>query len=164
MVLLVALAALVIADAGATRQLAWLGGGMAAVFLAVGLLAESTAAVHAAIALLGAVFLLRQDTRLLLAAPYGACLLLIDDLADQAIGLRAVSQIGPAVIGARTGATLVVAGIGACAAAAAALAVTAAPGRSVAGTAVGAVAVVAALAPIVRLARRRYAADDLDEQ
>lgn len=152
-----------IADAGAARQLAWLGGGLAAVFLAAGLLAGWPASVHASIALLGAVFLLRQDTRLLLAPPYGAGLLLIDDLADQAIELRSVSQIGPAAIGARTGATLVVAAVGACAAAAAALAVTAAPGRSVVGTALGALAMVAAFAAIARLARRRYAAHDLDE-
>ena len=154
------LAALVIADAGEASQLAWLGAGLAALFLAAGLVAGSVTAVHAAIALLGTIFLLRHDTRLLLAPAYGAGLLLIDDLAAQSIELRGVSQIGPAVIGARTGAALAVAAIGACAAAAAALAVTAAPGRSVTVTALGALAAVAAFAAIVRSARRRYGASD----
>jgi len=157
---LVGLASLVIADAGEASQLAWLGAGLAALFLAVGLVAGSVTAVHTAIALLGTMFLLRHDTRLLLAPPYGAGLLLIDDLAAQTIELRGVSQIGPAVIGARTGAALAVAAISACAAAAAALAVTAAPGRSVTVTALGALAAVAAFAAIVRSARRRYRASD----
>ena len=118
---------------------------------------------HAAIVLLGAIFLLRQDVRLLLAPTYGAGLLLIEDLAGQTIELSGVSQIGLAVISARTGAALVVAAIGACASAAAALAVTAAPGRSVAVTAVGALAAVAAFAAIVRPVRRRYRASDAGE-
>ena len=91
---------------------------MAALWLAVGLVAGSSTAVHAAVALLGAIFLLRQDTRLLLAPPYGAGLLLIDDLAAQTIELRGVSQMGLAVIGARTGTALALAAIGACASAA----------------------------------------------
>jgi hypothetical protein len=152
----VSLAALVIADAGPESQLAWLGAGLAALLLAAGLVGESVTAVHAAIALLGTVFLLRHDTRLLLAPAYGAGLLLIEDLAAQSIELSGVRQTGLAVIGARTGAALVLAAIGACAAAAAALAVTAAPGRSVALTALGALAAVAALAAIVRPIRRRY--------
>jgi hypothetical protein len=150
----------VISDAGSVSQLAWLGAGLAALFLAVGLVGGSVTAVHAAIALLGTIFLLRQDARLLLAPAYGAGLLLIDDLAAQSIELSGVSQIGLAVIGARTGAALVVAAIGACASAAAALAVTAAPGRSVTVTALGALAAVGALAAIVRPARRRYGATD----
>ena len=92
--MLVGLASLVIADAGEASQLAWLGAGLAALFLAVGLVAGSVTAVHAAIALLGTIFLLRHDTRLLLAPAYGAGLLLIDDLAAQSIELRGVSQIG----------------------------------------------------------------------
>ncbi len=155
-VLLVSLAALVTADAGSASQLAWLGAGVAALLLTVGLVGESFTAVHAAIAVLGTMFLLRHDTRLLLAPAYGAGLLLIDDLAAQSIELSGVSQIGLAVIGARTGAALLVAAIGACASAAAALAVTAAPGRSVALTALGAVAAVAAFAAIVGPVRRRY--------
>jgi hypothetical protein len=146
----------VLADAGSASQLAWLGAGLAAVFLGVGLLGESFTAVHAAIALLGTIFLLRHDTRLLLAPAYGAGLLLIDDLAAQTIELSGMGQMELSVIGARTGATFVVAAIGACAAAAAALAVTAAPGRSVAVTALGALAAVVALVAVVRPARRRY--------
>lgn len=161
--LAVGLAALVIADAGPASQLAWVGAGLAALFLAAGLAGGSFAAVHAAIAVLGAMFLLRHDTRLLLAPPYGAGLLLIDDLAAQTIELGAVTRVGIATIGARTTTVLAAAAIGACASAAAALAVTAAPARSVAVTALGALGVVAAFAALVRLARRRYG-DDVDER
>jgi hypothetical protein len=155
-VLLASLAALVIADAGTDSQLAWLGAGLAALFLAVGVASGSSTSAHAAIALLGTIFLLRHDNRLLLAPVYGAGLLLIDDLAAQTIELSGVSRMGRAVIGARTGAAFVVAAIGACASAAAALAVSAAPGRSVTLTALGALAAVAAFAAIARLARRRF--------
>lgn len=154
------LAALVISDAGSASQLAWLGGGLAALFLAVGLVGGSVTAVHAAIALVGTIFLLRQDARLLLAPAYGAGLLLIEDLAAQSIELSSVSQIAAAVIGARTGGALAVAAIAACTSAAAALAVTAAPGRSVTVTALGALAAVAAFAAIVWSARRRYGESD----
>ncbi len=153
---MVSLAALVTADAGPAIQLAWLGTGVALLLLTVGLVGESVTAVHAAIAVLGTMFLLRHDTRLLLAPAYGAGLLLIDDLAAQSIELSGVSRIAVAVIGARTGAALSVAAIGACASAAAALAVTAAPGRSVDLTALGGLAAVAAFAAIVGPVRRRY--------
>jgi hypothetical protein len=159
----VSLVALVISDAGEASPLAWLGAGLAALFLAVGMIGGSFTAVHAAIALLGTIFLVRHDARLLLAPPYGAGLLLIDDLAAQSIELNGVDQVGLAVIGARTGAALVLAAIGACAAAAAALAVTAAPGRSVALTALGALAAVAAFAAIVGPVRRRYGTADTVE-
>jgi len=158
MLLLVALAALVIADAGAASQPAWLGAGTAALLLAVGMRAQSPAPVHAAVAVLGTIFLLRHDTRLLLASPYGAGLLLMDDLAIRTMELSGVGQIAPDVIVARAGATVAVAAIGACVSAVAALAVTAAPPRSVALTAVGALAAAAAFAAIVWLARRRFGA------
>lgn len=157
------LAALVIADSGEASQLAWLGAGVAALFLAAGVIGGSFTAVHAAIALLGTIFLLRHDTRLLLAPAYGAGLLLIDDLAAQTIELRGVSRIAPELLGARTGAVLVVAAIGACASGAAALAVTAAPGRSVTMTALGSLAVAAAFAAIVRPVRRRYGRPEDEE-
>jgi hypothetical protein len=157
------LVVLVCADAGGHSGLAWLGAGAAALALGVGMLAGSPGAVHVAVALLGAIFVLRQDTRLLLAAPYGAGLLLMDDLAIQAVELRAVGLITVDVIGARTAAAFVAATVGAWAAAAAAFTVTAAPGRSVALTALGAVAAVAAFALIVRLARRRYGTPPADE-
>lgn len=150
------LAALVIADAGTGSQLAWLGAGLAALLLAVGVMSGSITAVHAAIALLGTIFLLRHDVRLLLAPPYAAGLLLIEDLAAQTIELRPVDQIGLAVIGTRVGAVLAVAAIGACASAAASLALTVGPGRSVTVTALGALAAVATFVAIVRPARRRY--------
>jgi hypothetical protein len=154
--LLAALAALVLADAGSESELAWLGAGTAALSLTAGMLVSSTTAVHAAVALLGGIFLLRQESRLLLASPYGAGLLLMEDLAVQAIELRGGGRVAVDVIAARTAAVLAIATLGACAAAAAALAVTAASDRSVAMTALGAMAAVAALAAIVRLARRRY--------
>jgi hypothetical protein len=124
--------------------------------------AGSFTAVHAAIALLGAIFLLRQDTRLLLAPPYGAGLLLIDDLAAQTIELRGVSLVDLAMIGSRTAAVLAVAAIGACASAAAAIAVSDAPGHSVVLTALGALAAVVAFAAIVRPTRRRYGVSRVD--
>ena len=81
MLLLVALAALVIAEAGAASELAWLGAATAALLLATGMARRSPAARPWGGGLLGAIFLLRHDTRLLLAPPYGAGLLLMDDLA-----------------------------------------------------------------------------------
>jgi hypothetical protein len=150
------LAALVITDAGAASQLAWLGAGTAALLLVAGIVAESPAPVHAAVALLAVIFLVRQDARLLLAPPYGAGLLLIDDLAIRTMELSGVGQIAPEVIFARVGATLVVAAIGACLSAVAALAVTAALPRTVALTAVGALAAVAAFVAIVLPVRRRF--------
>lgn len=153
-----ALAALVISDAGTASQLAWLGAGAAAVALVVGMVAQSPSPVHGAVALLGAIFLLRRDTRLVLAPAYGGGLLLLEDLAIQAIELRAVDRIRLEVPGARTAATLAAAAVGAVAAAVAALAVTAAPGRSVGLTALGAAAAVGAFAAITRSARRRFRA------
>ena len=127
-----ALATLVIADAGAASQLAWLGAGTAALLLVVGIAAQSPTPVHAAVAVLGLIFLLRHDSRLLLAPPYGAGLLLTDDLSIRTIELGGVGQIAPDVIVARVGATLAVAAIGAGLSAVAALAVTAALPRTVA--------------------------------
>ena len=145
-----------ITDAGAASQLAWLGAAIAALLLAAGIVAQSPAPVHAAVALLGLIFLVRHDSRLLLAPPYGAGLLLIDDLAIRTMELSGVGQIAPEVIFARVGATLAVAAVGACLSAAAALAVTAALPRTVALTAVGALAAVAAFVAIVLPVRRRF--------
>jgi hypothetical protein len=159
---LAALSALVVADAGSASQLAWLGAGAAAVLLALGMLAGSPGAVHTAVLLLGGIFLARQDVRLLLAPPYGAGLLLLEALAIQTIELRGVALVAPDAIGARTAATLVAALLGAWVAAVAALVVTAAPGRSLALTAVGAIAAVAIFAAIVRVARGRYRPSEED--
>ncbi|HYB31613.1 MAG TPA: hypothetical protein VEF89_33830 [Solirubrobacteraceae bacterium] len=156
MALLASLAALVLTDAGGTSQVAWLGAGLAAVLLAAGMAVEAPAPVHLAVALLGVTFLVRHDTRLLLAPVYGAGLLLMDDLAIRTMELSGVSRIAPGVIGARVGATLAVAAAGACAAAVAALAVTGGPARSVALTALGALITVVAVGAIVRVARRRF--------
>jgi hypothetical protein len=156
MALLVSLAALVLADAGGTSQVAWLGAGLAAVLLAAGMAAQSPAPVHLAVAVLGVTFLVRHDTRLLLAPVYGAGLLVMDDLAIRTMELSGVSRIAPEVIGARVAATLAAAAAGVCAAAVAALAVTGGPARSVALTALGALIAVVAVGAIVREARRRY--------
>jgi hypothetical protein len=153
---LVGLTALVIADAGAASQLAWLGAGTAALLLAAGMVLESPAPVHAAVAVLGVMFLTRHDSRLLLAPPYGAGLLLMDDLAIRTIELVGVDRIAPDVIVTRLGATLAMAAIGACLSAVAALAVTAGLSRTVALTAAGALAAVAAFIALVLLARRRF--------
>jgi hypothetical protein len=131
---------------------------LAAALVLIGILARSSTAVHAAVLVLGVIFLARQDTRLLLAPAYGAGLLLVADLATQTIELSDVSQVALEVVGVRTAAALVAAMVGACLAAVAALAQTAAPGRSVAVTALGALAVVGALVVIVSSARRRYGA------
>jgi len=146
----------VITNAGAANQLAWLGAGTAAMLLAAGMVAQSPAPVHAAVAVLGLMFLLRHDARLLLAPVYGAGLLLMEDLAVRTIELSGVGEIAPRVIVARVGATLAVAAVGACLSALAALAVTAAVPRSVLLTAVGALAAVAAFVAIVFFVRRRF--------
>ena len=151
-----ALAALVLPNAGPTSELAWLAVGVAALLVAVGIVAASPAPVHAAVAVLGVIFLARHDLRLLLAPLYGAGLLVMEDLAIQTIELRGVERIALDAIGARTAARLTAVAAGAGVSAVAALAVTAAPGRSVALTALGGIAAVAAFAGIAYLPRRRY--------
>jgi hypothetical protein len=154
--LLTGLSALVVTDPGSASELVWLGAGVAAVLIVVGMMGGWPGPIHVSVALLGVIFLARQDARLLLAAPYGAGLLFMEGLAVQATELRWVTWIAAGAIGARAAATLLAAAVGACGAAAAALAVTAAPGRSVGLTAVAAVVAVLAFAGIVRVARRRY--------
>ncbi|HTU85316.1 MAG TPA: hypothetical protein VMF57_07050 [Solirubrobacteraceae bacterium] len=156
LMILVGLVALVVTDAGSASELAWLGAGTAAALLAAGMAAGSPGPVHAAVLLLGAIFLARHDLRLLLAPLYGAGLLQLEALATRTIELRGVALIAPEAIWSRTAATLLVAAVGACVAAAAALVVTVGPGRSVALTAAGAIAAVGAFAAIARFARGRY--------
>jgi hypothetical protein len=133
---------------------------VAVLLVALGAAVRSATPVHAAVALLGALLLLRHDLRLLLAPAYGAGLVLVEELATRSIELAAVRWVEPRAITARAAAALATTAVGGCAAAVAALAVTAAPGRSVALTAVAAVAVVAVFAAIARRARRlRVAAE-----
>lgn len=113
---------------------------------------------HCAVALLGAMLLLRQDDRLLLAPLYGAGLLLSEELGSRSTELRDTRHIGPDVIRVRVTALLAVAALGACASVAAAVAVTVAPGRSLTLTAMGAIAIVATFAALAGLARRRQRA------
>jgi len=156
LIVLAGLSALVLPDAGRAAGLAWLGAGAAALLLAAGMAVASPTPVHAAVFLLGAIFLARRDSRLLLAPLYGAGLLVMADLAIQTIELRVVERIAPEAIATRTGAALALAAVGACASVAAAIAVNAAPGRSVALTALGALVAVTAFAAIARLARGQY--------
>jgi hypothetical protein len=146
-------------DAGSGSEFAWVGAGAAAVLLAGGIAGGWPGLVHAAVALLSAIFLLRQHTRLLVAPLYAAGLLMIEGLGGQAVDLRAVSWVAADAVGARTLTTLLAAAVGACCAAAVALTVTVAPGRSVGLTALAAVTAVLVFAAIVRVAQRRYKPD-----
>ena len=150
------LGALSASDAGASSKLAWLGAGAAGVLVALGSAVRSPTPVHCAVALLGALLLARQDSRLLLAPLYGAGLLLVEELTYRSTELAGLTMIAAGVLRARAAAVLALTGAGACAAAGAALAVTAAPGRSVVVTAVGTVTVAAAFGAITRDARRRF--------
>jgi hypothetical protein len=127
--------------------------------LTIGVVVASPASVQSAVALLAAVLLLRHHERLLLAPLYGACLLMVGELAQRSFELRGSERLGPGVIGTRVGAALLLAALGAGAGALAAIAVTIAPARSVGITAVGTAAVVAAFALIVVLARSQIASD-----
>lgn len=144
-------------DAHAASALAWAATALAVLLVAVGALARSAAPVHVAVALLGALLLLRHDLRLLLAPAYGGGLLVIEELATRSIELAGVRMLGRGVMGARAAAAGATAALGACAGALAALAVTGAPERSLALTAVGAAAIVVAFGAIGRLGRRTRA-------
>ena len=93
-------------DAGASRPLAWVGTGAAAFLVTLGPGFRSPTPVHCGVALLGAMLLLRQDARLMLAPLYGAGLLLVEELAWRSIELRDIEAIGPGVITARVTAVL----------------------------------------------------------
>ncbi len=123
--------------------------------LGVGLWRGPSAVIQVSLALMGSLLLLRRSEHLLLAPVYGACLLLVGELARRSLELRGPARVGAGVIGARLVAAGLLAAVGACAAAIAAIAVTIAPGRSIALTALGSLATVAAFAVIVVLARRR---------
>jgi hypothetical protein len=149
-----ALGVLVATDAGEGAGLAWSGTGLTLGVLVLGLVTGSTAAVQISIVILGSVLLLRVDNRLLLAPLYGGGLLVVSELGQSSIELARVSRFAAGAVAARLGWMLAVAGGGACAAGLAALAVLAAPARSVAVTAAGAAAVLAATGTVVWLARR----------
>lgn len=143
-------------DAGASAKLAWVGTAAAVLLVVIGMLIRSSAPVHLAVVLLGALLLLRHDARLLLAPVYGAGLLLVAELGSRSIELRRVRTVGPGVLGARALAVSAIAGLGVFASACAAAAVTAAPARSVALTGMAAVAIVAIYGMIAWRTRRRY--------
>lgn len=154
LVLIAALGAIVAGDAGRSTTLAWTGAGLAALLLVYGLAAKSTAPVQCGVAVLGAILLLRQTDRLLLAPLYGAGLLLVAELGARSIELSAVSRVDARAIATRLGALTAVAALGACAAVCAAIAVTTGPGRSLVLTAAGALAVGGVCAGLALVARR----------
>lgn len=127
---------------------------MALALLAIGLMASASGPVHASLALLGAILLLRRDGALVLAPVYGAGLLLAGELAQRCAELQGGQRLGPGVARMRLVAILSLAALGACVSAVAALAVTVAPSRSIATSAAATVAVAAIFAAIVLLARR----------
>jgi len=144
-------------DAGAAAGLAWYATAVSAVILAIGLVVASSSTVQVSVGLLGSLLLLRHQERLLLAPVYGACLLLLGELAQRSLELRGQERVGVGVVRMRLAAVLVVAALGSCGAAMAAIAVTIAPtSRSVGFTAVGTVAVLTAFAAIVAVARRQH--------
>lgn len=147
------LGALSASDARSAAALAWYGTAAAVAALAIALALGAPSGVQAALVPLAALLLLRHDERLLLAPLYGACLLLVGELGQRSIELRRQAWIGPGVIASRLLTVLVVTAVGGCAAALAAIAVTFAPARSVIFTAVGAIAVVAAVGLITWFAR-----------
>jgi hypothetical protein len=102
---LAGLAALVVRHAGSAAELAWPAIGVAALLLAAGMVAASPGPVRGAVALVGAIFLVRHDMRLLLAPPYGGGPLVMAGLATRTIELRDVERIAADAIGARIAAT-----------------------------------------------------------
>jgi len=154
--LAIALGALDATDAGGLAGTAWAGAALAAVLVASGAVARASAPVHLGLALLGALLLLRQDSRLVLAPLYGSGLLLVAEFASRSGELREAGLVDAGAVVARGIAILAVAAVGVCAAAAAAAVVTAAPERSVALTAVAAVLALATFALIALHARRAY--------
>jgi hypothetical protein len=158
------LGALVATDARGAAGVAWDGTAVAIVILIVGLLTASVVAVQSSIALLAALLVLRHQDRLLVAPLYGACLLVVGELAQRAFELRGQARIGPGAIWLRLGAVLLLAAVGACAAALAAIAVTIAPSRSIGFTAAGAAAVLAAFALVVVIARQRSPENPGDDE
>jgi hypothetical protein len=151
----VGLGALAALDAGRHAELARIGVAVSVATLALGIGAGSSTPIHVSVALLAAMLLLRRTDRLLLAPLYGAGLLLAAELAHRSAELRGQRLISGGALAARLAATLLAVGLGGAASAIVALAVTIAPGRSVALTAVGTVAVLAAFASVWLLARRR---------
>jgi hypothetical protein len=126
-----------------------------ATILGVGLLARSSGAIQCSLVVIVALLLLRRDYRLLLAPLYGACLLMAGELAQRSIELRRQTRVERGVVGSRLMAVAVLAAVGGCAGALAAIAVTIAPDRSTVLSAAATIAVLAALATIVLLARAR---------
>jgi hypothetical protein len=153
---------LVATDAGAFTKLAWSTTVVAVVLVVIGSLVRSSAPIHLAVVLLGAVFLTRHDARLLLAPVYGAGLLLVAELGWRSIELRDLGRLGPGVQAARALAVCAVAGLGACVSAAAAAAVTSGQARTVALTAVAAASIVLIFATTVWRTRRAYPVTGVD--
>jgi hypothetical protein len=123
--------------------------------LTIGLLTSWPGPVTCSLAVVGVLLLLRHHDRLVLAPVYGACLLLVGELAQRSAEIRGLERIGPDVLWSRLVAMLAAAAAGATAAAIVAIAVTTGPPRSVAVTAAGTSCLIAGLAVIAVLARQR---------
>lgn len=159
-----AVGALAAADARTATVVAWAGVALSVLILVLGLLIAWSGTVHCSLAVLAALLLLRDQDRLVLAPLYGACLLIVGELAQRSIELRGRAWIGPGVIGSRLAALTLLAALGACAAAVGSVAVRVAPARSVGFTAIGTIAAVAAVAVIVLVARRRVQDNARDDR
>jgi hypothetical protein len=141
-------------DAGSAAGVAWYGVAISIALLVVGLGVGVDAPVLAAVAVLGALLLLRRDARLVVAPLYGAGLVMLLELVRTCRELGHIELVADGTVRARLTTVLAVAGVGAGAAGVTALAVTGAPDRSVIATAAGTLAVILMFAGIVRLARR----------
>lgn len=150
----VALALLVVSDAGSASGLVWYGAGVALALLAFGLAAGWDTGVHGSLAILGLLLLARTDDRLVLAPAYGAALLAVSELADMCAQLQRVDHVDLAALRTRLLTIAVAAGLGACAAALVAAAVTAGAPRTVATSAAATVAVAVIYAGLAVMARR----------
>ncbi len=148
-----ALTALVAVDAGDALGLALTLAGLSELGLVLAVATGWSPGVPAALALLAAAFLLRRNDTLALAPLFGGGLLLVGELAQQSVELRGVVRVERGVVTTRVARVLGIGALGAAAGAAATIAVRFAPSHAVGVTAVGALAIVGAVAAVSRLAR-----------
>jgi hypothetical protein len=148
------LGALVVVDAGQAVGIVLTLAALSELSLVLALVTGWSPGVLAALALLAPAFLARQGDPLALAPLFAGGLLLFGELAQQSIELRGVQRLEDGVVTSRVAHVLGIAGLGAAAGAVATIAVRYAPSHAVGVTAVGAVAVVGAVAGLSWLARR----------
>ena len=149
-----ALAAIVGVDAGRAAGLALTLAALSELCLVLALVSGWSPGLLTAVALLAAEFLLRHGDSLALAPLFGGGLLLVSELAQQSIELRGVRRLEDGVVTSRVAHVLAIAALGAAAGAVATIGIRYAPSHSVGVIAVGAVAVVGAVAAVSWLARQ----------